>query len=170
MREDLFDDVALGGLNEADDLEAVAAAGAFQGIDLPDLLDQGRPPAAGEAWARDVVVVDLDGVVLRAVGFGAAAAGLRGIEAKIAHEVFSGLGDVLGELGDETRQQRPRLAGDAPGHTRRARNGPVTARPPAPQAHPPKSNDLSVPHGPAGHPQSMKRQGLTSIREGEAGP
>ncbi len=37
MREDLFDDVALGGLNEADDLEAVAASGADEWIDLPDL-------------------------------------------------------------------------------------------------------------------------------------
>ncbi len=62
---------------------------------------------------RCLIVVDLDGVVLRAAGFGAEAAGLRGIEAKIAHEVLSGLGDVLSELGDEIQGLKDlEIAGD----------------------------------------------------------
>jgi len=69
--------------------------------------------AIGEAWARCLLVVDLDGVVLRAVGFGAEAAGLRAIEARIAHEVLSGFGDVLGELGDEIQGLKdPAIPGD----------------------------------------------------------
>jgi hypothetical protein len=45
--------VALGGLNEADDLEAVAAAGALKGIDLPHLLDEGGNRRCGR-WVSGV--------------------------------------------------------------------------------------------------------------------
>ncbi|MHC4101790.1 MAG: hypothetical protein ACYTAU_13230 [Planctomycetota bacterium] len=51
--------------------------------------------AIGEA-ARGVVVVDLDDVVRSAVGLGAKATGLRGVETKIAHQMLAGVRDVLG--------------------------------------------------------------------------
>jgi hypothetical protein len=47
--EDPVDDIALGGVDEAEDLHTAAAAGAGQGIDLPDAFDQPRPAAAGRA-------------------------------------------------------------------------------------------------------------------------
>ena len=70
--------------------------------------------AIGEAWARCLLVVDLDGVVLRAVGFGAEAADLRGIEARIAHEVGE-LGDEIQGLKDPAIPGDPRTAAEAVG-------------------------------------------------------
>jgi hypothetical protein len=100
--EDLVNDVALGGLNEADDLHPAATSGADERIDFPHLLEEGGPAAAGKV-GRGLVVISLDGGGVRAVGFGAAATGTRGIEAEIADEVPAGLGNVLGELGDEVQ-------------------------------------------------------------------
>ncbi len=101
--EDVLDDVGLGGLNEAEDLESGAAAGAEKRVDLPHLLDQGRPAATGLAGRR-VVVINLDGGAVLAVGFGAEAAGLTGIETEITNQVLVGLGDLRGELGDEVQR------------------------------------------------------------------
>ncbi len=78
-------------------------SGAEKRVDLPHLLDQGRPAATGLAGRR-VVVINLDGGAVLAVGFGAEAAGLRGIEAKVADQVLVGLGEVRGELGDEVQR------------------------------------------------------------------
>jgi hypothetical protein len=74
VAEDLFDQCVLGGLDERNDAHAPAATGADQGIDTPHLLDEGRPAAAGDARARRVLVIDLDGVAVFAIGFGAQAA------------------------------------------------------------------------------------------------
>ena len=49
-------------------------------------------------------MIKLDGGAVLAVGFGAETPGLAGIETNVAHEVRSGLGDVLGELGDEVQR------------------------------------------------------------------
>jgi hypothetical protein len=46
---DPIDDVALGRVDEVDDLRAAAATGAGQGIDLLDAFDQGGPASAGVA-------------------------------------------------------------------------------------------------------------------------
>jgi hypothetical protein len=59
--------------------------------------------AIGEA-ARGMVVGDLDDVVRSAVGLGAKATGLRGVETKIAHQMLAGVRDVLRELGDEIQR------------------------------------------------------------------
>jgi hypothetical protein len=45
--------------------------------------------------------LSLDGRVVRGVGFGAATSRRGGVEAGVANKVLPGLGDVLGELGDE---------------------------------------------------------------------
>ncbi len=37
------------------------------------------------------------------VGLGAGAAALVGVPAEVAHEMLAGVGDVLGELGDEVQ-------------------------------------------------------------------
>jgi hypothetical protein len=101
MVEDSIDQVALGGVDEADDLHAAAAAGAGQGIDLPDAFDEGGPASAGDV-ARCVVVFDIDGLVLVGVGLGPPAAGLVGVEAEVADQVLAGLRHVLGDFGDGT--------------------------------------------------------------------
>ena len=46
-------------------------------------------------------MVGLGGRVVRGVGLGAATSGGTGIEAEVANQVLAGLGDVLGELGNE---------------------------------------------------------------------
>jgi hypothetical protein len=45
----------------------------------------------------------LGGRIVRGVGPGAATSGGTGIEAEVADQVLAGLGDVLGELGDEVQ-------------------------------------------------------------------
>jgi hypothetical protein len=59
--EDPVDDVALGGVDEADDLHASAAAGAGEGIDLPDAIDQASPAAAGFAGRGCLRCISLGG-------------------------------------------------------------------------------------------------------------
>ena len=59
--------------------------------------------AQGKAGPRHAVIVDLEDVALLVVDFGAEAAGFTGIPAEITSQVPSGVGDVLGELGDEVQ-------------------------------------------------------------------
>ena len=101
--QDSFDHVVLRWLDEADDLEASVAARTFKRIDVPDPFDQRCPAPAGTVGPRRAVVVDLHDVALVGVGFGAEAAGFTGIPAEITSQVPSGVGDVLGELGDEVQ-------------------------------------------------------------------
>ena len=100
--EDLVDHMTLGGLDEADDLHAAAAARADEGVDFPHVLDEGRPAAAGLVGGGSAVVGP-GGRVVRGVGFGATTSRRTGVEAKVVGEVLSGVGDVLGEFGDEVQ-------------------------------------------------------------------
>ncbi len=70
---------------------------------MPDPFDQRCPASAGKVGPRRAVVVDLDDVGLLGVFFGAEAAGFTGIPAQITSQVLSGVGDVLGEFGDEVQ-------------------------------------------------------------------
>lgn len=87
--QDPFDHVALRWLDEADDLHRGAALGADQGIDLPHSFDQGRPSATGVTGARRVLI-DLDSVLMLAVGFRAQAARLVGIPAVVLVRLLRG--------------------------------------------------------------------------------
>jgi hypothetical protein len=103
VREHPVDDVALFGVDKADDLHGAAAAGALRRIDLPVALDQGRPATVGNA-ARCVIVVDFDDVAPLAVGPGSQAAGRVRVPAEVADQVLVRFGDVRGELGDEVER------------------------------------------------------------------
>jgi len=99
--EDRVDDVGLGRFDEADDFHRETASGTSPWIDVPDTLDQGGPASAGPGgrWRRRG-----PGIVRRvAVGFGSQAASLIRGEAEVAHQMLAGVGDVLGELGDEVQ-------------------------------------------------------------------
>ncbi len=55
---------------------------------------------------RGVVVINLDGGAVLAVGLGAMAAGPPGIETEITNQLLVGIGDVPGELGDEVQRAK----------------------------------------------------------------
>ena len=77
----------------------VAQRGQTSGSTFHTCLRRAAPGLVG----GDRVVVGRGGRVVRGVGFGAATSGGAGIEAKVAGKVLSGVGDVLGELGDEVQ-------------------------------------------------------------------
>ena len=75
--------------------------GAGSSTNCRSLTSRIWPRPCSRPGPRHAVIVDLEDVALVGVDFGAEAAGFTGIPAEITSQVPSGVGDVLGELGDE---------------------------------------------------------------------
>jgi len=96
-------------------LYLLAGSATGEGIDLLHPLDQCRPASAGLPGPGRGRAVDLEDAGSFCGGLGAQATTLIGIGASGAEKIFSVVGSVLGELGDEVQGiQDPEVAADVP--------------------------------------------------------
>ena len=116
MFEDLADELAMASFDEGDNLHGPAALGAQQRVGLVDALNEHGPTLAVGGVGSCAADVGLWPIVIVLIGlFGSHAAGLVGVVAIVADEVFAMIGDVLGEFGEEVKGiEDLEIAGDAP--------------------------------------------------------
>ena len=107
MLENFADDLALASLDEGDDFHLSAALGAAERVGVVNVFDEHGPAAVGTVYYRGLLSrIGGRGYCIGGRGRGKSCrgAGLVGVAAVVADQVFAFVGNVLGQFGQEVQR------------------------------------------------------------------